>query len=122
MYLGIDFLITPHLKPVVVEVNVGLPGGAQEYDLAHRVYLGKPSTIFTLIEETSARVYGKSFKDYLYSLPWIQSLKTFKLWMDGNGPFPLAKAEGALTKGSLPKGAPSASALGRPPPERQVGV
>jgi hypothetical protein len=95
MYLGIDYLITHwpkghlrDLKPFVVEVNVGLPGGAQEYDLAHRVYLGTPSKIFELIEETSRKVYGKAFKDYLDSLPWIQGLKPFKLWMDGEGPFP----------------------------------
>jgi hypothetical protein len=89
MYLGIDYLITRDLKAFVLEVNVGLPGGAQEYDLAHLVYLGKPSNIFDRIEETSAKVYGKAFKDYLYSLPWLQGLKLFKLWMDGNGPFPM---------------------------------
>jgi hypothetical protein len=96
MYLGIDYLITHwpkghlrrDLKPFVVEVNVGLPGGAQEYDLAHLVYFGKPSNIFTRIEETSLKVYGKVFKDYLHSLPLIQSLKPFKLWMDGKGPLP----------------------------------
>ncbi len=103
MYLGIDYLITywPNrrwsfgqghlrrdLKVFVVEANVGLPGGAQEYDLAHLVYFGKPSNIFHQIEETSLKVYGKAFKDYLHSLPLIQSLKPFKLWMDGKGPFP----------------------------------
>jgi len=90
MYLGIDFLISPELKPYVVEVNVGLPGGAQEYHLAHLVHLGRPSDIFSRIEETSLRVYGKNFKDYLHSLPWIESLKPFKIWMDGEGPFPRA--------------------------------
>ena len=96
MYLGIDYLITHwprghlrrDLKVFVIEVNVGLPGGAQEYDLAHLVYRGRPSNIFTRIEETALQVYGKGFKDYLYSLPWIQGLKPFKLWMDGEGPFP----------------------------------
>jgi hypothetical protein len=88
MYLGIDFLISPDLKPYVVEVNVGLPGGAQEYHLAHLVHFGRPSDIFSQIEETSLRVYGKTFKDYLHSLPFIQSLKPFKIWMDGKGPFP----------------------------------
>jgi hypothetical protein len=68
-----------------VEVNVGLPGGAQEYDLTHMVRFGKPSDIFSRIEETSKRVYGKTFPDYLHSLPWIQSLKPFKIWMDGQG-------------------------------------
>jgi hypothetical protein len=102
MYLGIDYLITHwpkghlwpkdhlrrDLKVFVIEVNVGLPGGAQEYDLAHLVYCGRPSNIFTRIEETSLKVYGKVFKDYLHSLPLIQSLKPFKLWMDGKGPLP----------------------------------
>ncbi len=88
MYLGIDYLITHELKPYVIEVNVGLPGGAQEHHLTHLVHFGKPSNIFTRIEETSLRVYGKKFKDYLFSLPFIESLKPFKIWMDGKGPFP----------------------------------
>jgi len=88
MYLGIDFLISRHLKPYVVEVNVGLPGGAQEYHLTHLVNFGKPSVIFKKIEETSLKVYGKNFKDYLHSLPFIESLKPFKIWMDGKGPLP----------------------------------
>ncbi len=88
MYLGIDFLIGPDLKTYVVEVNVGLPGGAQEYELTHLVRFGKPSDIFNRIEETSLRVYGKTFKDYLHGLPFIESLKPFKIWMDGAGPFP----------------------------------
>ena len=88
MYLGIDFLISPELKPYVVEVNVGLPGGAQEYHLTHLVYLGRPSDIFARVEETSLRVYGKAFKDYLHSLPFIESLKPFKICMDGKGPVP----------------------------------
>jgi hypothetical protein len=88
MYLGIDYLITRELKPYVVEVNVGLPGGAQEYDLTHRVRYGKPSDVFTRIEDISLGVYRKPFKEYLHSLPFIESLKPFKLWMDGEGPFP----------------------------------
>jgi len=88
MYLGIDFLITPDLRPHVVEVNMGLPGGAQEYELTHRVHLGRPSNIFEKIERTSHAVYGRSFRDYLHSLPFIESLKPFKIWMDGMGPFP----------------------------------
>jgi hypothetical protein len=88
MYLGIDFLISPELKPYVVEVNVGLPGGAQEYHLTHLVFLGRPSNIFASVEETSLRVYGKPFKDYLHSLPFIESLKPFKIWMDEMGSFP----------------------------------
>lgn len=88
MYLGIDYLITRELKPYVVEVNVGLPGGAQEYDLTHRVRYGKPSDVFARIEGISLGVYGKPFKEYLHSLPFIESLKPFKIWMDGEGPFP----------------------------------
>ena len=88
MYLGIDFLITPELKLYLVEVNVGLPGGAHEYHLTHLVRFGKPSDIFRRIEWTSRKVYGKTFKDYLHSLPFIESLKPFKIWMDGMGPFP----------------------------------
>jgi hypothetical protein len=88
MYLGIDFLITSELKLYLVEVNVGLPGGAHEYHLTHLVHFAKPSDIFSRIESTSRRVYGKTFKDYLHSLSFIESLKPFKIWMDGMGPFP----------------------------------
>lgn len=88
MYLGIDFLITSELKLYLVEVNVGLPGGAHEYHLTHLVHFGKPSDIFRRIEWTSQEVYGKTFKDYLHSLPFIETLKPFKIWMDGMGPFP----------------------------------
>ncbi len=88
MYLGIDFLITPDLKPYVVEVNVGLPGGAQEYHLTHLVHFNRPSDVFDRIESISRRIYGKPFKDYLHSLPFIENLKSFKIWMDGMGPFP----------------------------------
>jgi len=88
MYLGIDFILSPEQKPYTIEVNVGLPGGAQEYHLTHLVHFGKPSDIFNRIEETSKRVYGKTFKDYLDSLPHIGSLKPFKIWMDGIGPIP----------------------------------
>jgi hypothetical protein len=88
MYIGIDFLITSELKLYLVEVNVGLPGGAHEYHLTHLVHFGKPSDIFGRIEGTSRKVYGKAFKDYLHSLPFIEALKPFKIWMDGMGPFP----------------------------------
>ncbi len=88
MYLGIDFLITSEPKLYLIEVNVGLPGGAHEYHLTHLVHLGKPSNIFRRIEQTSQRVYGMKFKDYIESLPFIESLKPFKLWMDGMGVFP----------------------------------
>jgi hypothetical protein len=88
MYLGIDFLITPQLKLYLVEVNVGLPGGAHEYHLTHGVHFGEASDIFQRIESTSQKVYEKTFKDYIHSLPFINSLKPFKIWMDGMGPFP----------------------------------
>ncbi len=88
MYLGIDFILSPEQKPYVIEVNVGLPGGAHEYNLTHLVLFGKPSDIFSRIEETAKRVYKKTFKDYLYSLPHMESLKPFKIWMDGEGPMP----------------------------------
>jgi hypothetical protein len=88
MYLGIDFLITSELKLYLVEVNVGLPGGAHEYHLTHLVHLGKSSDIFRQIEWVSQKVYGKAFKDYLHSLPFIAVLKPFKIWMDGMGPLP----------------------------------
>ena len=88
MYLGIDFLITTELKLYMSEVNVGLPGGAHEYHLTHLVHLGKPSDIFRRLEWTSRKVYGKTFKGYIESLPFIKSLKPFKIWMDGRGPFP----------------------------------
>jgi hypothetical protein len=88
MYLGIDFLITPELKLYLAEVNVGLPGGAHQYHLTHLVHFGKPSDIFRRIEWTSRKVYGKTFKDYIHSLSFIESLKSFERWMDGAGPFP----------------------------------
>jgi hypothetical protein len=72
----------------VIEVNVGLPGGAHEYDLTHVVQVGASSGIFDKIERTSQRVYGKPFRAYLHSLPFIESLKELKIWMDGMGPFP----------------------------------
>jgi hypothetical protein len=88
MYLGLDFLIAPDLSPRLVEVNVGLPGGAQEYHLTQLVATGKPPGIFERIQRTSLNAYGMTFEAYLASLPWIGSLKPFKLWMDGMGPFP----------------------------------
>jgi hypothetical protein len=90
MYLGIDFLISPEREPFVIEVNVGLPGGAEEYDRAHRIFQGRPSGIFADIEKTSGDIYGRPFAGYLESLPFLPALKTFKLWMDGQGEFPPA--------------------------------
>jgi hypothetical protein len=88
VYLGIDFLLTSRSELYVIEVNVGLPGGAHEYDLTHVVQVGVNSGIFDKIERTSQRVYGKPFRAYLHSLSFIESLKELKLWMDGMGPFP----------------------------------
>jgi hypothetical protein len=90
MYLGIDFLINSELKLYLAEVNIGLPGGAHEYHLTHLVRFGKPSDIFRRIEWISRKVYGTTFKAYLHSLPFVESLKPFKIWMDGMGPFPKA--------------------------------
>jgi hypothetical protein len=88
VYLGIDFLVGPGLQLYVIEVNVGLPGGAEEHDRAHRVRHGRPSGVFAHIEEISRRVYGRTFAGYLGSLPFLPALKAFKLWMDGQGPLP----------------------------------
>lgn len=88
MYLGIDILVSPDRTPYVVEVNVGLPGGAEEHDRVHRVHVGGPSGVFARIEEISRRVYGLPFEGYLGSLPFLPALKAFKLWMDGQGPLP----------------------------------
>jgi hypothetical protein len=94
MYVGLDFLVDSGLKPYLVEVNVGLPGGAQEYDLTYQVHFGKSSNIFERIEALSRRISGMSFRDYLHRLPFIESLKPFKLWMDGQGPFPRSSHPG----------------------------
>lgn len=88
MYLGIDFLIDQDRRPLVVDVNVGLPGGAQEYDLAFRVCKGRPSGVFEEIESISRAATGLPFAGYLGSLPFLPALKQFKLWMDGEGPLP----------------------------------
>ncbi len=88
MYLGIDFLISPGLRPFVVDVNVGLPGGAQEYDRTFLVRAGLRSGIFEDIEAISRACYGKSFAGYLDTLAFLPSLKAFKLWMDGEGLLP----------------------------------
>jgi len=90
VYLGIDFLIAPSLDPYVVEVNVGLPGGAQEYDLTCLVREGRASGVFRTIEDISHRTYERPFRDYIRSLPWLDALKAFKLWMDGRGDLPEA--------------------------------
>jgi hypothetical protein len=88
VYVGVDFLVAPDLRPFVVEVNIGLPGGAEEYDRTCLVHDGRASGVFRTIEEVSLQAYGRSFRDYLESLPWLSSLKALKLWMDGQGAFP----------------------------------
>jgi hypothetical protein len=88
VYIGLDFLVDKALKLYLVEVNLGLPGGAQEIDLTHSVRRGAPSGVFARIETCSLRMYGMAFRDYLHSLPFMASLKPFKLWLDGEGPFP----------------------------------
>jgi hypothetical protein len=88
VYLGIDFLITSDLEPRVIEVNVGLPGGAQEYDRACLARAGRGSGVFRTVDAIARESYGCSFRDYLDSLPWLMGLKAFKLWMDGQGDFP----------------------------------
>lgn len=88
MYLGLDYLVDGAGRPRLVEVNVGLPGGAEECDRTHRVWLGAPSGVFDRIEALSLRAYGKTFRDYIASLPFLDGLKRLKLWMDGRAPFP----------------------------------
>lgn len=90
MYLGIDFLLRPPLDPVVIEVNVGLPGGAEEYDRAFRSLHGRASGVFDRIEDIALQEYGRPFREYLGGLTFLPSLKEMKLWMDGRGPFPSA--------------------------------
>lgn len=88
MYVGIDFLIGEGRDPYVVDVNLGLPGGASEFDLTHRVFRGARSGVFARIEALSRRAHGSGFGRYLDSLTFLPALKAFKLWMDGQGPFP----------------------------------
>jgi len=88
MYIGVDFLIDPELRLYLSEVNTGVPGGAQEYDLIHRVKYGSPSGIFDRIDALSQKNFGKNFYDYTNSLPYIDDLRALKIWMDGQGPLP----------------------------------
>ena len=55
MYPVIDFLIPPEQTPYVIEINVGLPGKAQEYLLTQMVHFGRPSDIFVPL---SKRISG----------------------------------------------------------------
>ena len=73
MYLGIDFLITPELKLYLVEVNVGLPGGAHEYHLTHLVHFGKPSDIIRRIEWTSEKSMEKHLRITFTLFPLLKA-------------------------------------------------
>ena len=88
MYLGLDFLIGKNNLPLLLEVNIGLPGGAFEYDLAYRTIHRKPSTVYDLIEKIAISSYQKTFKDYIHSLEYKEELTALKLWIDGAGAFP----------------------------------
>jgi len=88
MYLGLDFLISQNNIPLLLEVNIGLPGGAFEYDLAYRTIYHKPSTVYDLIEKISHNAYKKNFKDYIHSLEYKEELTALKLWIDGARAFP----------------------------------
>lgn len=88
MYLGLDFLIGKNKLPLLLEVNIGLPGGAFEYDLAYRTIHRKPSTVYDLIEKISRIAYQKSFKDYIHSLDYKEELTALKLWIDRARAFP----------------------------------
>ena len=88
MYLGIDFLIDKNLNLYLSEVNIGLPGGAQEYDYAFRVKHGKPSGVFKCIENLCRKKYKKSFSKYLKDLTYFNDLRELKIWMDGQGNLP----------------------------------
>ncbi len=88
MYLGIDFLLDESCKLYISEVNTGLPGGAREYDLVHRIIFNSPSGIFDRIEKISVKNFSKSFIRYIRELPHYNELKALKMWMDGRGPIP----------------------------------
>jgi hypothetical protein len=89
MYLGIDFLIDKNLNLYLSEVNIGLPGGAQEYDYAFGVNYGKSSGVFKYIENLCLKKYKKSFSRYLKELTYFNDLRELKIWMDGQGRLPL---------------------------------
>jgi len=85
MYIGVDFLIDENLTLFLSEINTGVPGGASEYDLIHRVKHGQPSGIFDRINSLSRTNFGKDFHDYINSLPGMDDLRDLKIWMDGKG-------------------------------------
>jgi hypothetical protein len=88
MYIGVDFLIDSRLNLYLSEVNTGVPGGAQEHDLIHRVKYGSPSGIFDRIDTLAQQSFGLTFYEYINSLPFIDDLRALKIWMDGQGPLP----------------------------------
>ncbi len=88
MYIGVDFLIDSGLNLHLSEVNTGVPGGASEYDLIQRVKYGQPSGVFDRISALSEKHFGKDFYSYINSLPYIDDLRSLKIWMDGEGPLP----------------------------------
>ncbi len=92
MYIGVDFLIDSGLTLYLSEVNTGVPGGASEYDLIHRVRYGQPSGVFDRINGLSKKNFGKDFYSYIKSLPYIDELRSLKIWMDGEGPLPRSPA------------------------------
>ena len=89
MYLGLDLLLSDKKEIYLSEVNIGLPGGAFEYDIAHKTVFGKSSGIFEKIEKISINHHNKSFRDYMNSLSFIDELKEFKFFMDREKPLPL---------------------------------
>ena len=88
MYLGFDFLISKNNLPLLLEVNIGLPGGVFEYDLAYRTIHNKPSTVYDLIENIAQSKYQKGFNKYIHSLEYKEELTALKLWIDGARAFP----------------------------------
>ncbi len=89
MYTGADFLIDKDMNIYLSEVNTGLPGGAQEYDLIHRLLFNRASGVFLKIEKICREQYKKPFKKYIRELSFFKDLKTLKIWMDEQGPPPV---------------------------------
>jgi hypothetical protein len=72
VYVGLDFLIDGAGRPRLIEANVGLPGGAEEYDRTHRVRLGTPSGAL-LQEHVDSRMDGHAFslRSVTFAGEWI---------------------------------------------------
>lgn len=88
MYIGADFLVDKDLRLYLSEVNTGIPAGAQEYDFVYRTKYGKPSGIFRNVESLAQKYFGKTFREYMQGLPFMDDLRALKIWMDGRGSFP----------------------------------